>query len=168
MAFLQRNCQKVYQGALVFARKLEKMLYLPEFSNWEVKLIKKILLLLFMIYGMNLTTRADDSVNTAVDFPRETYVCGPSVVLAYGEDDLFIFMSPSYEGCKDIETIWSKDIIDTQIVIQPTAKSKENFVNLRPTVNMMPETYEFLCVDINAYDKREEFKLYGFDYYIYK
>jgi hypothetical protein len=32
MAFLQRNCQKVYQGAKVIARKLEKMLYPPEFA----------------------------------------------------------------------------------------------------------------------------------------
>jgi hypothetical protein len=120
---------------------------------------------------MHITTRAEEgrfSVDTIVEFPRETYICGPSVILGHGENDLFIFMSPTFEGCKDIHEIWDKDLQDTQIIIEPIKASLENFVRIRPGVNMIPETYEFLCVDIVAYDKRESSKLYAVDYYIYK
>lgn len=121
-----------------------------------------------MIVGMQLTTKAETRPDTMEKFPRETYICGPSVVLGHGENDLFIFMSPTFEGCRDIHDLWTKDLQDTQIIIKPFIEARENFTNLRPGIDLVPETYDFLCVDVLGYDRVEESKLYAFDYYIYK
>lgn len=156
----------------MFARKLEKMIYPPEFAfKIGLKLLKKIFILLFMIIGMQFTTKAYDEVtseDTVINFPRETYICGPSVVLNIGEKGLFIFMSPTFEGSKNIDELWERDLQDTQLIIEPLKESLENFIRIKPGVEMYPETYDFLCVDIVAYDRKEQKKLYAVDYYIYK
>ena len=120
---------------------------------------------------MHITTRAEDSgvvADTLEEFSRETYICGPSVVLGHGENEVYIFMSPTFEGSRDIQEVWKRDLKDTQIIVEPIKAANENFTKIRPGIDMIPETYRYLCLDIVAFDKKEFSKLYATDYYIYK